>query len=373
MMPDYTAGATPHDFRSRGFRVAAMAALAYSLVIIYASLQPFSGWQYGATPPGAFLLQPWPRWINLEDVVFNFIAYLPLGFLLALALCARLRPGAAVLLATLAGAVLSGAMETAQQHLPARIASAVDLLLNSGGAAAGALIAPLFAPGRRLGEELALLRHSRFIGGLRGDAVLVLAGLWLLTQLHAAPISMGNGDLRSLLELQGLFAYTPESYRYAEAGVVLLNATALGLLLASVARSIDSGYWRSFALLLAGAGTLKILTTLFILRLENPWNWLTPGLAMGIAAAVALLLLLTRLPPRGCAVAALLTLLAAVALVNCTPENPYRNLPLHMAPGRTSHVLSFTSMIRALSDLWPFLTILFLLFSVPGNHAASRR
>ncbi len=372
MMPDYTAGATPHDFRSRGFRVAAMAALAYSLVIIYASLQPFSGWQYGQTPPGAFLLQQWPRWINLEDIIFNFVAYLPLGFLLALALCARLRPGSAVLLATLAGAVLSGAMETAQQHLPARIASAVDLLLNSGGAAVGALAAPLFAPGRRLGDELALLRNSRFIGGVRGDAVLVLAGLWLLTQLHVAPISMGNGDLRSLLELRGLFAYTPESYRYAEAGVVMFNAAALGLLLASVARGTGSGYWRTLALLLAGAATLKILMTLFILRAENPWVWLTPGLAMGMAAAAVLLLLLARLPPRGCAVAALLALLAAVALVNGTPENPYRNLPPHLVPGRLSHVLSFTSMIRALSDLWPFLALLYLLFSLPGSPARRR-
>jgi VanZ family protein len=372
MMPDYTAGATPHDFRSRGFRVAAMAALAYSLVIIYASLQPFTGWQFGQTPPGAFLLQPWPRWITLEDVLFNVIAYLPLGFLLALALCARLRPGSAVLLATLAGTLLSGAMEAAQQHLPARIASVVDLLLNSGGAAAGALIAPLFAPGRRLGEELALLRHSRFIGGARGDAVLVIAGLWLLTQLHAAPISMGNGDLRSLLALRGLFAYTPESYRYAEAGVVMFNVAALGLLLASVARRTGSDFWRTLALLLAGAAALKVLLALFILRAENPWIWVTPGLAMGMAAAAVLLLALVRLPPRGCAAAALLALLAAVLLVNGTPENPYRTLPPHLVPGRSSHVLSFTSMIRALSDLWPFLTLLYLLFTLPGSPARRR-
>ena len=188
-MPDYTAGAMP-----RGYRVAAMAALAYSLVVIYASLYPFIGWQAIEIPFGKFLSAPWPRWITLEDVGFNFAAYLPLGFLLALALCAWLHPRSAVIIAAVACTMLSLVLETAQQYLPIRIASVVDLLVNSFGGAVGALLAPLFAPGHRLGEGLALLRNRWFVGGPRGDAVLVLAGLWLLTQLHPAPINMGNGD-----------------------------------------------------------------------------------------------------------------------------------------------------------------------------------
>jgi len=372
MMPDYTAGTMPRDFRSRGYRVAAMAALAYSLVIIYASLKPFTGWGAEPVPFGAFLLAPWPRWISLEDVSFNFAAYLPLGFLLALALCARLHPRMAVLLAAVTAALLSFLLESAQQHLPVRFASTVDLLVNACGGTVGALIAPLFAPGHRLGEGLALLRNRWFIGGLRGDAVLVLAGLWLLTQLHAAPINMGNGDLRASLELDALFAYTPETYRYAEAAVVMFSVIGIGLLLASVARTIDSGYWRTSALLIAGACALKAAASWFILRTASLWNWLTPGFAMGLAAAVVLLMVFVRLPPRGRAFVALLALLAAVVLVNCTPENPYRTVPPHMLPGRVGHFLSFTNMIGALSDLWPFLALLFLLVSLPMRHTSRR-
>jgi len=371
-MPDYTAGTMPRDFRSRGYRVAAMAALAYSLVIIYASLKPFTGWGAEPVPFGAFLLAPWPRWISLEDVSFNFAAYLPLGFLLALALCARLHPRMAVLLAAVTAALLSFLLESAQQHLPVRFASTVDLLVNACGGTVGALIAPLFAPGHRLGEGLALLRNRWFIGGLRGDAVLVLAGLWLLTQLHAAPINMGNGDLRASLELDALFAYTPETYRYAEAAVVMFSVIGIGLLLASVARTIDSGYWRTSALLIAGACALKAAASWFILRTASLWNWLTPGFAMGLAAAVVLLMVFVRLPPRGRAFVALLALLAAVVLVNCTPENPYRTVPPHMLPGRVGHFLSFTNMIGALSDLWPFLALLFLLVSLPMRHTSRR-
>ena len=52
----------------RGYRVAAMAALAYSLVVVYASLYPFIGWQTIEVPFGMFLSASWPRWITIEDV-----------------------------------------------------------------------------------------------------------------------------------------------------------------------------------------------------------------------------------------------------------------------------------------------------------------
>ena len=373
MMPDYTAGAMPHDFRSRGYRVAAMAALAYSLVIIYASLQPFTGWRMETTPFGAFLFAPWPRWITLEDVGFNFAAYLPLGFLLALALCARLNPRYAVLLAAVACAGMSFVLESAQQYLPARIASTIDLLVNACGGTVGALIAPLFAPGHHFGERLALLRSRDFISGPRGDAVLLLAGLWLLTQLHAAPINMGNGDLRGSLELVARFAYTPDSYRYAEAGVVMLSIMGLGLMLASVARNVGWDFWRWLLLLITSAALLKTAAAWLILRTPTPWNWLTPGFVMGLAAAIVLLMLLVRLPPQGRGFVALLALAASVVLVNCTPENPYRSVPIHLLPGRIGHFLSFSSMISALSELWPFLTLTFLLVSLPIRYAPNRR
>jgi VanZ family protein len=353
----------------RSYRLAGMAALAYSLVIVYASLQPFIEWRALPVPFGDFLLAPWPRWITVEDVVFNFAAYVPLGFLLALALRARSSAQVAVLVAAVACVALSFVLEAAQQYLPARIASNVDLLVNSFGAAVGALAAPLFSPGQRLGQELARLRSRWFVGGPRGDAVLVLAGLWLIAQLHAPLIALGNGDLRGSLNLGGLLAYTPGSYLLAEAGVVMFNATGLGLLLASAARDTDSGYWRALALVIAGAGALKSAAALLILRAPNPWNWLTPGVGIGLAAALILLLVLTRLPHRGRAAAAFLALLAAVVLVNSIPENPYRPIPSHLLTGRVSHVLSFASMTRALSDIWPFLAMLFLLASLPGRHA----
>lgn len=348
-----------------------MAALAYILVIIYASLQPFIDWRGLSGDFGGFLFEPRPRWITADDVLFNFAAYLPLGFLLALALCARWSTQAAVVLAAIACVALSFTLEAAQQYLPARIASNVDLLVNSFGGTVGALIALLFSPGQRLGRTVAQLRQRWFVSGVRGDAALILAGLWLITQLHAPLIVFGNGDLRGSLHLARWFAHTPGSYLTAEAGVVMLNITGLGLLLASAARDTAAGYWRALALIFTGACALKVVAAALILRAPNPWSWLTPGVGMGCAAALVLVLILTQLPPRGRAAVALLALAGAVVLVNIIPENPYRPAPSYLLLGRTSHILSFTSMTRALSDLWPFLAMLFALCSLPGRRPSN--
>lgn len=344
-----------------------MAALAYILVIIYASLQPFIDWRSVHGEFGSFLFAPWPRWITIDDVLFNFVAYVPLGFLLALAWCARWNARVTVVIATLACIALSLVLEVAQQHLPSRIASNVDLLINSFGGAVGALIAPLFAPGRRLREVLALLRGRWFVRGARGDAALILAGLWLITQLHTPLVAFGNGDLRSSLNLAGRIVYTPGSYLAAEAAVVMFNTIGIGLLLASAARDA-SGYWRALALLIAGACALNAAAALLVLRAPNAWSWLTPGVGIGLGAALVLLLMLTQLPQRGRAAVSLLALAAAVIMINIIPENPYRLAPSHLLQGRASHILSFASMARALSDLWPFLAMLCALFSLPARR-----
>lgn len=345
-----------------------MAALAYILVIIYASLQPFTDWRVSPGGFGAFLSEPWPRWITVDDVLFNFAAYLPLGFLLALALCAHRSMRAAAAMAAIACVALSFTLEAAQQYLPARISSNVDLLVNGCGGTVGALIALFFSPGQHLGRTVIRLRRRWFVSGMQGDAALILAGLWLITQLHATLIVFANGDLRASLDLAQWFAHTPSRYLAAEAVVVMLNLAGLGLLLACATRDTAAGYWRAMALIFAGACALKITAALLVLRAPNPLSWLTPGVAIGCVAALLLLMALTRLPYRGRAVAAVLALAGAVVLINVIPENPYRPAPPYLLLGRASHILSFTSMTRALSDLWPFLALLFALFSLVGRR-----
>src|SRR5918992_5816258 len=98
----------------RSLRLPWVLAVAYLLVIAYASLQPFGGWWKPPEEIRRFLTAPWPRYITLEDVLINIGAYVPLGFLLARALMQRARHAQAVLLAALLTCLLSMAMETIQ-------------------------------------------------------------------------------------------------------------------------------------------------------------------------------------------------------------------------------------------------------------------
>ena len=52
--------------RPRGARLAAYLALAYLLLIVYASLTPFSGWRDSGADVWSFLFVPWSRHIRRE-------------------------------------------------------------------------------------------------------------------------------------------------------------------------------------------------------------------------------------------------------------------------------------------------------------------
>ena len=56
---------------------------------------------------------------------------------------------------------------------------------------------------------------------------------------------------------------------------------------------------------------------------------------------------------------ALLALLA-LAAINLAPDNPYFSLPPQLASGRSSHFLSFSNILQALSELWPLIALGYL-------------
>src|SRR5437763_15698785 len=97
-------------------------AIFYGLMIVYASLEPFSGWQL--PPPGTpfFLWAAAPFRFTRFDLLINVVAYLPFGFFVAL-IGIRRGDHAHVLRATGCAVVLSVALESLQMLLPTRDAS----------------------------------------------------------------------------------------------------------------------------------------------------------------------------------------------------------------------------------------------------------
>ena len=347
-------------------RLAAYVALAYTLVIVYASLQPFDGWRM---PPAAlfdFLLAPWPRYITSGDIVLNVAAYLPFGAMLVVALRPRSTGAAGIAVAVALAATLSLVLESVQMFLPARIASNIDLLANAGGAALGAAGAWIFSVPAITRHPLVMLRRRIVRSDVAGDCGLIALAVWLFIQFDPAPLALASGDLREALGISALFPYAPATYQNVEMGIAVMSAIALGLLAVQVAATQATAVPLAAAAL-ALTFLAKSAAVWSLARAASPFQWLTPGVTGGTLVGIAILALLIWLPSAWRSALAIGCLLAGVALVNITPENPYQNTPAFLFASQQTHLSSFSNIVRVLSQLWPFATI--ALLCVLGRHA----
>lgn len=347
-------------------RLAACLVLAYTLIIVYASLQPLRGWRM---PPGelfVFLTAPWPRYMTVSDIALNVAAYLPLGALLAVAL-RPVRSGlAGCLLAAALATLLSLALESAQLFLPARIASNVDLIANGSGAALGALGVWLVRQPALAAHPL-LAAHRRVIRtDMIGDCGLVALAAWLFIQFDPAPLALASGDLRDTLGLKPWFAYAPASYQNVETCIAALAMLTVGLLAVQIATSPP-------AALLTGAVALvlticaKSIAAWSLTRAASPLQWLTPGVMGGLLIGIAALALLMWLPPVWRSLIGIAVVIAVVLLVNMTPENPYQSTPPVLLASQPTHLSSFSNIVRVLAQCWPFAIIAY--FAVLARRA----
>lgn len=354
-------------FSAHTVRLAWILAVAYLLVIVYASLQPFLGWRMPPEEVLRFLVAPWPRFITLQDVAVNVGAYVPLGFLLSIGFGARYGPGRGATAATLSAALLSLLMETVQVFLPIRIASNVDFLANSLGAVVGAMAAPLLAPTRALGAKLHAARHGLFQEGVTADVGFVIVVLWLVTQFHPTAQLFGTGAFRANFDLPAYFAHTPMLAFGSEAVVVTFNLLGVGLMLSALMR----GARRSMLVTgcaIGAALVVKSLTAVALLQAPAPFAWLTPGVMAGLAAGWILLVAAVRLPPQAQLAVAAACIAAATAAINLAPDNPYQSVPPRLLVRGASHFLSFSGIVRALSELWPLLAIGYLLWALGSRR-----
>ncbi|MGQ0750572.1 MAG: VanZ family protein [Betaproteobacteria bacterium] len=357
--------------RAQSATLALILALAYTLTIVYASLQPFLGWRLPAAEVLHFVTAPWPQYVTMGDLLINTAAYIPLGFLLAVALSRRRTAARAVFLAAALGALVSLTMEAAQMFLPKRISSNVDLLTNGAGALIGAMAAPLLSPSRFPGRRLAAWREALFMPGTLVDTALVLGGLWLFTHLHPTAQFFGTGNLRTTFDLPVYLMHTPGRLISAEALVVFLNLTGLGLLLAAFTRTGVSPLRVVAAVLGAGIG-VKVLAAVALFSAPGPLLWLTPGVALGLIAGALVFYALLGMPHTAKIVTALVCFGVAVSVINFAPDNPYQTAPPRLIPGTTTHLLRLSNIVRALSELWPFLVIGFLLVAAVMGRPVRR-
>jgi len=330
--------------------------VAYALLVVYASLHPFSGWRDQGLPPFAFLTARFPRPFHPFDMVANFVGYVPLGFLAVLALHPLLRGRAAVLLVALFALLSSFALESLQLYLPARASSNLDLLANAAGGVFGALAA---AASRQLlrHQGLHAFRDRLFLPGGRVDLGLVLLGLWLLTQLNPSTLLFGTGDLREWFRPPPGKLYPAELFVRVEAGVAGANALAVGLMASCLIAPRQPKRLAVIALVGAGLCVHSFAFGLLVSS-QDILSWLTPGALFGVATALALLLIAAGLPRTVQLALSGLTLLAATALVNLAPANPYMTATLSL--WQQGQYFNFNGATRIVSAIWPFAAMFYV-------------
>lgn len=333
-------------------------ALAWFGLVVYGSLHPFSGWRDTGISPFAFLEGGWPRYWTAFDLGANVAVYAPLGFFLTLAL--NRVPGrfTAPVLAILLSASVSCCLEAVQSWLPSRVPSSIDLACNSLGGFIGAIWAQVVGP--RVFARITALEHRLIAPVPHAEFGLTLLGLWLLVPLSPETLLFGAGDLRQLLDLDAVVPFAADSFTLIDASITALNTIAIGLIVRQLMARLSMAYLFVPLFLLLGL-TVRTLAAAVLIAPGEALAWLTPGAQMGLSSALLFLAVVIALPATWRLILATLALLAATALVNLAPPNPYSMAAL--ATWRQGHFLNFNGLTRLVATLWPFLTLPFLLLS----------
>ncbi|MBU6272069.1 MAG: VanZ family protein [Betaproteobacteria bacterium] len=370
-------------------RLPSTALAAYAVALAWGSLYPMSGWRDAGTPLLGFLLDPWPRWWTVADLVFNLIIYLPVGLLVALLLRQRGLRRATVPMALLAGSAAALGLEALQTLLPGRVPSRLDWLANSAGALIGALAAPL--GDRLVSESQRALDARRAISPADSAAGILLLGAWLLIQWPGQRLLFGQGDLRPLLEslagLGGLSADAdPIAWRlaaahteFAEALGVAMSLVTVGLL---VRELLPTRAPRS-AITTGLVGVALLVKTAVAAEAGRPLAWLTAGAQGGLLAGAVLLALAASAPRKARLWMGLAALAVSSGCSTLFPLDAYFATALADRTG--SGWRNLEGLLRGAAALWPWVTAAWCLRRLralgpapepdhrpAGDHAAGR-
>ncbi|MBY0572652.1 MAG: VanZ family protein [Undibacterium sp.] len=347
--------------------------VAYSILIVYASWYPFSGWQFENLAAFFDQLFQWPKYWGWFDASVNVVGYIPFGVLLVFALYPHLSRKWSVLLASLAGCATSLLMESVQFFLPSRVTSSLDVLTNTAGCMLGAHLGAFLLPWILENGSLEALK-KRWLRHEAPREILVLS-LWPLAQIFPQDFLFGLGqifpvislwceeylglsiDLNAVL-LHGLgLELSAEKYLLSETLVTACGCTGAILICLSLLNRHAPQFVLACATLVA-ALTAKALANALMFQPEDAFSWLTPGAQGGLVISIIMLYGFSFAPKQTQRRLALLLLTISLLLVNLIPSNPYfLNTLQTMMQGK---MLNFYGAAQFLSVTWPFVAIWYL-------------
>jgi len=330
----------------------------YAGLIAFGSLYPFaglSGLEHGA---GEFITAPLPRFITRSDISTNLLAYLPLGYALALRLGLPRRRLRAIVFATFVGFLYSLSMESLQQLVPGRIASNLDIFLNTLGVFLGALLTLHHRRWLRAGRALWRWRSRWFRVSPAADFGLCLLLLWVLAQFTLQPFP-GAGWLGLHLRPLDTPPGRLDQINWPWFAAAWLEIAALGTFAASLLR--PGRYVGAMLSLLLVAFTVKLLAATLLLKLKVVGGVLSLETLAAFLLAFWFLLIPEVSRRRRAAALVLLVIILGVRVALAG----YLVWPI-------ASLFNLIGLAKASASLWPYLALGVLAW-LKFSAAVSRR
>lgn len=352
---------------ARPARASRGALVIYVLVLIYASLNPFLGWQL----PRAYTLLVWPKYITTFDVAINVAAYAPLGALLALMVRRRLMllrlsyPRLlACILALLIGVALSTTLEFIQSFLPDRISSPLDVISNSAGSLIGAMLVML-PIGRVLIARIKRWRGAHFAHRASTNWGLLLLAIWFVAQLNPAipffeaglisPHDPTNIDPALNTKIS---AYDPLVLLPQAVGIAL-NVCAFSLFVSLILHPKKRVLINIGVVLVAGL-MAKLAMAALLLKATLMASSLSPATVIGLTSGLLFFLFFSRMVYRWRVFWATLFVFAGGVMTKLTSVYSALDETLKLFNWPYGQLANFASLTRWLNEIWPLAALLFL-------------
>ena len=327
--------------------------LTYVFLIVYGTLFPMGNWQTPAVSPFTLMLRHELLNTSRSDILTNILVYMPLGVLIIRVFPRRHCPLCKLLIATLASTLLSLALEYLQAHLPGRVPSIIDVMLNSIGGFTGALLALLIWQDTFISEHLKNLRSTYIQSGALANLGLAVLGLWALSQLSPLVPSLDMGTLGHGLKPLFLSFTHPDSLEWIRVVEYALSISALGILSSTLLRTDHR----------SALGFVIFATMVLLLKVPVVSRQLSLEALLGLFTGVTFVLLVSSISQRTqLRMAAVLLLGTVVCAGLYAPDtnvnfSPSAYSAFNWVPFRSHLNNEIIGIIDILSGLWPFLAL----------------
>ena len=329
----------------------------YVLMLVYASLSPFAGWQEQGLGFIEVLASPFRQTYTAFDAITNCLAYLPLGMLLALTLRTYVASWRNLLITAMGAMLLSLLLEYLQMYLPSRISSNADVLTNTLGAMVGGVLVLVIAPTRWF-VRATQWRIDLFQGGHGVDFGLALLMLWMFAQINPTLPMLGNVFITEAAHR--IFVAMPEEpFNLWASAAVALNLLMIGLLLQTLLR-VRRDAAIALMTVLCVIALAKFIAAAVLLKSWALMLWLNSEAMLGIVLGMLALWAMHSLPRVALLWVTALAALAYLMLALWVLDSGTPSAAMRLYHWRYGHLLNYNGMSQIVSGMFPLLLIAYL-------------